>query len=653
MAVLTSPRRTRPRFGPQAGLVAATRGVAFTGLMLAGLGLLIVIVGAVFFTALGAAALIVGNRGPQDQHMLLALVVLGAGLGLARFAVPHALLGIRGLARLTRQLAGDWCGVPIAERYAPRPDEALTFTGRLRWLATDPATWRDLLVDGGEPGRVHPGRAARRDHRDRPDRVHRTRADPGDPAARVSGQRRGDADRAGPRDRLDRGAGGSGAAARLRPAGPFHPDAGRARRAGAAGQQLTQTRTEALDTGAAEIRRIERDLHDGAQARLVAMGMTLDAAGQIIDTNPEAARALVLEARDASVKALAELRALIRGIHPPVLADRGLADAIRALALDTPARIHLASDLTGRPPAPVESAAYFAVSELLANVSKHAEARQTWVDIRHTDEMLRIGVTDNGHGGAEPARGTGLRGIERRLAAFDGVARDQQPARRPDRGHHGDPVRVVIAEDLFLLRDGLTRMLQAHGLQIAAAVDNGADLLAAVTADQPDVAIVDVRLPPTFTDEGIRAALAARREVPGLPVLVLSQYVEQLYARELLASGSGGIGYLLKDRVFDSGQFVDAVRRVAAGGTAMDPEVIARLLARNTGDGTLATLSPREREVLALMAEGRSNAAIAQRLVITERAVAKHTASIFLKLGLQPSDDDNRRVLAVLAYLGG
>jgi DNA-binding NarL/FixJ family response regulator len=214
-------------------------------------------------------------------------------------------------------------------------------------------------------------------------------------------------------------------------------------------------------------------------------------------------------------------------------------------------------------------------------------------------------------------------------------------------------VRVVIAEDLFLLRDGLTRMLQAHGLQITSAVDNGADLLAAVANDQPDVAIVDVRLPPTFTDEGIRAALAARREMPSLPVLVLSQYVEQLYARELLASGTGGIGYLLKDRVFDSAQFVDAVRRVAAGGTVMDPEVIARLLARNAGDGSLATLSPREREVLALMAEGRSNAAIGQRMVITERAVAKHTASIFLKLDLQPSDDDNRRVLAVLAYLGG
>ena len=196
-------------------------------------------------------------------------------------------------------------------------------------------------------------------------------------------------------------------------------------------RHLSQTRSEALDTGAAEIRRIERDLHDGAQARLVAMGMTLDAAGQIIDTNPDAARALLAEARDSSVKALAELRALVRGIHPPVLADRGLTDAVQALTLDTPMRIHLASDLYGRPPAPVESAAYFAVSELLANVSKHAEARETWIDIRHTDGMLRIGVTDNGHGGADPARGSGLRGIERRLASFDGILAISSPPGGP------------------------------------------------------------------------------------------------------------------------------------------------------------------------------------------------------------------------------
>ncbi|MDA8296473.1 MAG: response regulator transcription factor [Actinomycetota bacterium] len=213
-------------------------------------------------------------------------------------------------------------------------------------------------------------------------------------------------------------------------------------------------------------------------------------------------------------------------------------------------------------------------------------------------------------------------------------------------------MRVVIAEDQFLLREGLARMLEAHGLEIVAAVDNGEDFVAAATADPPDVAIVDVRLPPTFTDEGLRAALAARKKRPGLPILVLSQYVEQLYARELMADGSGGIGYLLKDRVLDSAQFFDAIRRVAAGGTAMDPDVIARLFARNTDNDEIGALSPRECEVLGLMAEGRSNAAIAQQLTITERAVAKHTASIFLRLGLQPSDDDNRRVLAVLAYLG-
>ena len=212
-------------------------------------------------------------------------------------------------------------------------------------------------------------------------------------------------------------------------------------------------------------------------------------------------------------------------------------------------------------------------------------------------------------------------------------------------------MRVVLAEDLFLLRDGLTRLLRARGMQVAAAVDDGPGLLAAVAEHQPDVAIVDVRLPPTFTDEGLKAALAARAQQPGLPVLVLSQYVEQLYARELLAGGSGGIGYLLKDRVLNGAQFTDAVRRVAGGGTVMDPEVIAQLLDRNSADGVLATLSPREHDALALMAEGRSNAAIAQRLVITESAVAKHIASIFLKLNLQPSDDDNRRVLAVLAYL--
>ncbi|GAA5048776.1 DNA-binding NarL/FixJ family response regulator [Thermocatellispora tengchongensis] len=212
-------------------------------------------------------------------------------------------------------------------------------------------------------------------------------------------------------------------------------------------------------------------------------------------------------------------------------------------------------------------------------------------------------------------------------------------------------MRVVIAEDLYLLREGLVHLLRAHGFDIAAAVESGPELLKALVEERPDVAVVDVRLPPTFTDEGLQAALEARRRVPGLPVLVLSQHVEQLYARELLADGSGAVGYLLKDRVFNSEQFVDALRRVAGGGTAMDPEVIAKLLASNARNQPLARLTPREREVLELMAEGRSNAAISQRLFLSDSAVGKHTASIFAKLDLAPSDDDNRRVLAVLAYL--
>ena len=212
-------------------------------------------------------------------------------------------------------------------------------------------------------------------------------------------------------------------------------------------------------------------------------------------------------------------------------------------------------------------------------------------------------------------------------------------------------MRVVIAEDQFLLRDGLARLLAAHGFEIAAAVDSAPGLLKALLEFRPDVSVVDVRLPPTFTDDGLRAALAARVRVPGLPVLVLSQYVEQLYAAELLADQAGGVGYLLKDRVFTDDQFVDAVRAVAAGGTMMDAEVVGKLLGRRGADEPVGLLSPREREVLELMAEGRSNSAIAQRLFVTEKAVSKHSTSIFTKLGLAPSDDDNRRVLAVLAYL--
>lgn len=211
-------------------------------------------------------------------------------------------------------------------------------------------------------------------------------------------------------------------------------------------------------------------------------------------------------------------------------------------------------------------------------------------------------------------------------------------------------MRLVVAEDNALLRDGLIRLLEAHDIEVAAAVDNAVELDRALAEADVDGAVLDVRMPPTHTDEGLRAAVRARAARPGLPVLVLSQYVEQLYARELLASGEGAVGYLLKDRVANVAEFVDGVRRVVAGGTVIDPEVIAAIMAGQRHQ-PIDRLTPREREVLALMAEGRSNAAIAARLFVTEKAVTKHTNSIFTKLDLPIAADDNRRVLAVLAWL--
>jgi DNA-binding NarL/FixJ family response regulator len=214
-------------------------------------------------------------------------------------------------------------------------------------------------------------------------------------------------------------------------------------------------------------------------------------------------------------------------------------------------------------------------------------------------------------------------------------------------------MRVVIAEDLALLRDGIVRLLRDSGMEVVGAVEDGDALVRIVERERPDVAVVDVRLPPSFRDEGLRAAIEARRRVPGTAVLVVSQYVEQTYAVELLADGGGGVGYLLKERIADPADFVDAVRRVAAGGTAMDPEVVAQLVSRRGPASSVGALTPREREVLELMAEGRSNGAIAQSLVVTEGAVEKHVSSIFGKLGLAPSEGDHRRVLAVLAFLRG
>ncbi|HEY6279332.1 MAG TPA: histidine kinase, partial [Streptosporangiaceae bacterium] len=410
-------------------LVASARGLAFFGLMLAGAGLVVAVALPVILAVTGIS-LLFHHRLAGGPLLPTALIL--AGLAIGPFLTPGVLPAIRELAMLTRRLSGEWCGVPIADPYRPPPASTrLGYWGRLRWLLGDPAGRRDLLwfavnacagwlLAAAPAGLTGYGLlclyGANRGH-------PVVSPPPGYPGSI-------------PPMLIVLGAAcialglwaapwllrGYGLMARsvLAPSGQAEL---RLRVA-----HLAQARADTLDTGAAELRRIERDLHDGAQARLVAMGMTLDAAGQLLDHNPEAARELLAEARESSAKALAELRDLVRGIHPPVLADRGLAEAVRALALDLPLRVHCASELDGRPPAPVESAAYFAVSELLANVSKHADARQAWIDIRHSGGvggmgdvsgvggMLRVSVADDGCGGADPARGTGLSGIERRLA---------------------------------------------------------------------------------------------------------------------------------------------------------------------------------------------------------------------------------------------
>lgn len=212
-------------------------------------------------------------------------------------------------------------------------------------------------------------------------------------------------------------------------------------------------------------------------------------------------------------------------------------------------------------------------------------------------------------------------------------------------------MRVVIAEDSVLLRAGIARLLTDAGCDVVATVGDGPGLVAAIEEHRPNVSIVDVRMPPSFRDEGLRAAIEARQRVPGTPILVLSQYVEERYATELMETGADGIGYLLKDRVADVSDFVAAVRQVADGGTVLDPEVVTQLLVRRRRGDVLETLTPREQEVLALMAEGRSNSAVASALSISDGAVEKHVSNIFSKLGLAPTDTDHRRVLAVLTYL--
>ena len=414
--------------------------------------------------------------------------------------------------------------------------------------------------------------------------------------------------------------------------------------------ELAATRAGAVDAAAAELQRIERDLHDGAQARLVALALDLGMAEERFARDPEGARELVGEAREEAKRALAELRDLARGIRPSLLAERGLGPALTALAARSPIPASVDLDVPDGLPHAVENATWFVVSEALANAGKHSRATRVLVTSAASDDRLIVEVVDDGAGGASADGERPDRPAQARRGARRHARRDQ-PRRGPHLDQSGAAMRVVIAEDLALLRDGLIRLLRDTGFEVAAAVDHPDAFLEAVEEHRPDVCVVDVRLPPTFNDEGVRAALEARRRIPGLPILILSQYVEQTFAAELFADGRGGVGYLLKDRVADVADFVASVRRVAEGGTALDPEAVAQLLVPAGPDDPLAALTPREMDVMQLMAEGRTNHAIANGLHISESAVEKHVSTIFGKLDLPRSEDDHRRVMAVAAYL--
>jgi signal transduction histidine kinase len=419
--IATGNSITSRRRGSWAGerFLGSARGLAFVGLALAEAGLV---------TA-------------------LAVIVCFAIFVYPLLLIPPTLLAVRRLANVTRRLSGRWCGVPIPLPYraAAEPGQGGTWRrfGRVSGrLVTEPATWRDLLwmivdplagcvlaaipitvIGYGVFGVVMPAVWSPIVH---------AWGDEWYAFIPVTNWLTA---------LLSVPLGIAFIALGLWITPPFlgwygklaHSMLAPTRQAALEQQvaHLSESRAEVVDTGAAEIRRIERDLHDGAQARLVAMGMTLSAAEQVLDQNPDATRALLLEARDASAKALTELRDLVRGIHPPVLADRGIGEAVRALAMDSALKVRVTNELPGRPPAPVESAAYFAVSELLANVSKHAGAHQVWIEMRYERGLLRIDVGDDGRGGADPGRGTGLRGIERRLSAFDGILALSSPPGGP------------------------------------------------------------------------------------------------------------------------------------------------------------------------------------------------------------------------------
>jgi len=429
--------------------------------------------------------------------------------------------------------------------------------------------------------------------------------------------------------------------------------------------EVEASRARIVRAASAARRTIQRDLHDGAQQQFVAVALKLEIARGLIDDQPAQAALLLAAAQADLEEALEELRRLAHGIHPAELSDRGLEPALRALAHRTAIPVEVMVEVRGRPTPEIESAAYFIAAEATANAVKHSTANHIDIAVTTARGELRITVADNGIGGASLGDGAGLQGLRDRAEAIGGRLSVDSPDGGPTVVTAEIPIfrsrrilesatgrlRVVVADDAAVIRQALAELLARSGIEVVAQAGDATTLLEEVERHSPDIAITDIHMPPTQTQEGIRAAMEIRRRFPGVGLLLLSSYVEVNEAIGLFGEAATGVGYLLKDSVADVDQMLDALERISEGEIVLDAKLVGDLLGRPERPDPLAPLTAREREVVELMAQGRSNAAIARMLWITEGAVEKHVKHVLGKLRIPAAPDTHRRVLAVLTFL--